>query len=252
MCAVGGYYGVESAWRPFEKQWNKILDDNGLLEHGFHAKEFYGREKGKRVPPYDTWKDEKAEKFEHRLIQAVMRSRIFPFGHGIVVSEWDDLPYDMRRFLSGGHRRKGKFLSSGAPNKSYYLPFQFCVSDAVCNSGANDKVHLFAGIDRTFSDYAGILYRQLYNDPRLQPSTKERMGTLSFPLARETPPLQTADLMVYHLYQFNLRRFRGSAQMPSTLRSLLINRRPRQAFNLLRTPEFYRLVHIAKDASASA
>src|SRR5437763_8225714 len=105
ICVVGGYYGVESAWRKFEGQWNNILENHGLLHIGFHAKNFYTREDGKRVPPYADWVDIKAEKFENRLVHAIMRSRIFPFGHGSVVAEWDALPYEMRKFLSGAHRR---------------------------------------------------------------------------------------------------------------------------------------------------
>jgi len=251
LCAVGGYYGTEEAWRKFEKQWRAILKDNGLLEIGFHAKDFYRRKDGKRVPPYADWANEKAAKFENRLIQAIMRSRIVPFGHGVVVAEWNNLPYDMRKFLSGAHRRKGKFLSSGAPAKSYYLPFQLCVSEAVCSSGAQDKVHLFAGLDRTFSDYAGILYRQLFNDPRLSQTTKDKMGTLAFPLAKDTPPLQAADLLVYQLYQFGLARFRGGARMRPILKSLLKNQRANQRFNLLRTDDFYELVTIATAGSAA-
>jgi hypothetical protein len=250
MCVVGGYYGVESAWRKFEPQWKKILKDHGLLDVGFHAKVFYRREDGKRVPPYADWADVRAEEFENRLIQAIMRSRIFPFGHGSAVAEWDALPYGMRKFLSGAHRRNGKFLSTGSPDKSYYLPFQFCVSDAVCNSGARDKVHMFAGIDRTFSKYAEILYSQLRDDPRLSDEIRDHMGTLAFPLAKETPALQACDLLVYQLYRFQLARLKGPARKRPILTSLLKNRRPAQRFNLFKTSDFYGLVKLAEDRSA--
>lgn len=250
ICVVGGYYGIESAWRKFEGQWNKILEGHELLEIGFHAKDFYRREDGKRVPPYADWSDDKANKFENRLLQVVMRSRIFPFGHGSVVPEWNALPYDTRKFLSGAHRRNGKFMSTGSPDKSYYVPFQFCVADAACSSGVRDKVHMFAGIDRTFSRYAEILYRQLRDDPRLSDETRDKMGTLAFPLAKETPALQASDLLVYQLYRFLLARLKGPARKRPILIWLLKNRRPEQHFNLFRTDDFLGIVKLAQDQSA--
>ena len=75
VCAVGGFYGHEAAWRKFEGQWNKIVSDYPeLKDKGFHARRFFARENGKRVGPYEDWSDDKADKFLNRLVQCVMRN----------------------------------------------------------------------------------------------------------------------------------------------------------------------------------
>lgn len=246
ICVVGGFYGTQAAWRKFELQWNKILQDHELGNIGFHAKDFWGRDKGKRVPPYSQWNDAKADKFLDRLIQAVMRNRIFPVGHGVLVSDWDALELDTRKWFTGAKYRFGKFLTHGCPKKCYYLPFQFCVLDSARNSGTTDKIHFFAGLDRTFSGYAKLIYEQMTVDQRLPPRVCHQLGQISFPLSKHTPGIQAADMLVYQLYQLNKSRLIGNAKISPVLNKLIHNRKNRQNFMLLMTKQFREIIEVAK------
>jgi hypothetical protein len=236
ICTVAGYYGTQAAWGKVEREWRKVLADHNLEPCGFHAKEFWARTPdGQRVPPYDGWDDAKAEKYIDRLVQVIQRNRIFPFGHGVVVAHWNAFPLEDRKAMTGASFKNGRFTSSGSPRKSYYLPFLLCVLDSLRNSGTTEKVHFFAGLDRTFSNYARVLYNDVSANQLLP--RRDLLGTLAFPLSKDTPPLQVADLLVYQLYRHNVSRFSGAVAKPETLKRLLKNRLPQQGFTLFDTKE---------------
>jgi hypothetical protein len=238
VCVVGGYYGSQAAWRKFEKEWNKIIASYPELQNrGFHAKEFFRRENGKRVGVYADWDDDKARKFLDRLVQAIMRNRIFPIGYAIVVQDFLDLPLPDRKWLTGAKfTLGGKCVTSGCPRKSYYVPFQFCVLDSARMSGATqiDKIHFFAGLDRSFHEYASSLYNYLFNDVRLQASIQDLLGGIHYPLAKDTPGIQGADLLVYRLYRFAQEKLEAKKNLPNPplLAKLIKNRKPEQRFTL--------------------
>ena len=228
ICVVAGYYGTHAAWRKFEGEWRVILRKYGLESHGFHAKEFWGHKNGKRVPPYDGWTDEKASSFIDSLVQTITRNRIFPVGNAIIVGEWNALSLDQRRSLSGAEFKNGRFVSSGSPNKPYYIPFLFCVYNSVNHSGTTEKVHFFAGLDKDFSKYAVVLYQGILKDERIL--VRDLLGNIDFPLSKDTPPLQAADLLAYQLYQHNLVRFHRSTTKSPILERIIKHRRPDQSF----------------------
>jgi hypothetical protein len=132
--------------------------------------------------------------------------------------------------MTGASYKNGRFTSSGSPRKSYYLPFLFCVIDSLKNSGAIDKVHFFAGLDKTFSNYARVLYKQVSESPLLPRG--DLFGTLAFPLSKDTPPLQAADLLVYLIYRHNVARFRMEVSKSPILQKLLKHKRRDQTFLL--------------------
>jgi hypothetical protein len=206
VCIVAGYYGGQAAWRKFENEWNAILSEySGLADYGFHAKEFFGRNGEKRVGKYKGWSDEQARTFLNRLVQAIVRNRIFPIGYGVVVEDFLALPLVSRQWLTGAKFRKsdGKVVTSGCPSKSYYLPFNFCMLKSAKLSNANsvDKIHFFVGLDRSFHEYASDLYKHTLVDDRLEESHRDLLGTIAYPLSKDTPGIQAADLLAYRLYR---------------------------------------------------
>jgi hypothetical protein len=206
VCVVAGYYGSQVSWRRFEHQWNKVLADYPeIAAKGFHAKVFFGRDDGQRVAEYKGWSEDKANKFLERLLQTIIRNRIFPIGYGIVVKDFDSLPLQGRLWLTGAkfNKTSGVVIEGGCPSKSYYVPFQFCVLKAATKSNATmeDKFHCFAGIDRTLSGYADEFWRILRVDDRLPLDLRDRLGTIAFPASRDTPGIQAADLVANRLYK---------------------------------------------------
>jgi hypothetical protein len=244
LCVVAGYYGTKAAWEIFERQWRSVLRNHHIEQVGFHAKRFWKRTKtGERVPPYTGWNDETANRFLERLVQTVLRNRIFPFGYGVVEEDWMRLPLNARRILTGATYRRGRFSSSGSPNRSYYLPFIFSLSASLARSGAAEvaeKVHFFVGLDRTLSGYARDLYRRALEDPRVREPFRNLFGTLSFPLSKDTPQLQAADLLAHRLYSDYMQSLNGSKPTGEITRLLVRNQR--QVFELLDTPTLEELL----------
>src|SRR5262245_21935957 len=109
VCVVSGYHAPETSWRDFEKRWNATLQPAGMLECGFHSREI-------------NWNDPDSLKLVESLVECIEQSDIFPLGKGIVVREWDRLPLNDRRWLSGGLNNGRKWIRQGSPDKSYYLP----------------------------------------------------------------------------------------------------------------------------------
>ena len=206
VCVVAGYYASHASWKPFENQWNKVLGDYPeITAKGFHAKVFFGRDAGQRVGEYKGWSDEKATKFLERLVQTIIRNRIFPIGYGVIVKDFDSLPLQSRLWLTGAKfdKTSGVVIEGGCPSKSYYVPFQFCVLKAAKKSNATieDKFHCFAGIDRTLSGYADEFWKILRVDERLPLELRDRLGTIAFPASKDTPGIQAADLLTNRLYK---------------------------------------------------
>ncbi len=257
VCVVAGFYGTEAAWRRFETQWQNIIGDYPeLADEEFHAKIFFKRVKGKRVGPYKDWDDAKAAKFLERLIQAIMRNRIFPIGYAIVVQHFLDLPQKTREWFTGAKFTiHGRRVSSGSPKRSYYLPFQFTVLEAAKTCGTKEKIHFFVGLDRSFDEYAVDLYKYLLDDSvRLPDLYRSALGNISFPLAKDTPGLQAADLLAYRLYRYAQDliaaiKAKHEITLPPLLKRLLKNRKPHQMFDLLDGPKLSR---ISKEAQNMA
>lgn len=227
VCVVAGYYGSQASWRRFESQWNKVLSCYPEVEaEGFHAKVFFGEKDGARSGPYKGWSDEKARKFIERLLQTITRNRIFPIGYGVIVDDFLDLPKHIRLWLTGAKfsPKSGKWISGGCPSRSYYLPFQFCVLKSVEKSRANpiDKIHFFAGLDRTFSEYANELYKFLHEDDRLPKETRDKLGQISYPLSKDTPGIQAADLFSNRLYRRALYAIKNPDSNPTELLEILM------------------------------
>jgi uncharacterized protein DUF3800 len=247
VCVVAGYYGSQSAWRTFERHWNRIIEDYPELHDcGFHATRFFKRVKGKRIGHYKDWTDDKARHFLDRLVQAVMRNRIFPISYAIVVEDFLSLPLVTRKWLTGAQfRPDGKCVTSGCPKKSYYLPFSLCILDSARMSGANpvDKIHFFAGLDRSFYRYANALYKFILVDSRLPASIKGLLGQIGYPLAKDTPGLQAADLLAYRFYRFALDKIETKTNIPTPplLSKLIKNRKSRQRFDLFESTRLQKL-----------
>jgi hypothetical protein len=206
VCVVAGFYGEQQSWRDFENRWNAVITDYPELEgEGFHAKRFYARNHGKRVGKYRNWTDERAESLLERLVVCITSSNvIFPIAYAALVDDFLALPLQSRQWLTGAkfNKKNGRVISGGCPNKPYYLPFTFCVLKSAEKSATapGDKTNVFVGLDRTFHGYASSLYKFLLVDDRLSESVRSKLGTLTNPLAKDTPGIQAADLIAYTMY----------------------------------------------------
>jgi hypothetical protein len=140
------------------------------------------------------------------LAEAIARCKIHPVAQGVLVDDFFKLTLNQRRFLTGATLTpEGRLIDSGNPNKPYFSPFQPLVRRVLTHSAS--KVHFFFGLDRPFGEYATGLYSTLKNNPAHP--FREKFGDIAFPLAKETSPLQAADLLVYLVYSHMLERLKS-------------------------------------------
>jgi len=224
LCVIAGFFGGPGQWRKFEPLWKRALADFDV--ECFHSEEFRAKDtKGNRIGPYVGWTAERDQAFLDRLVSAVVRYKIHPIASGIIVTDFRAYSLDERRYLTGAEIRRGKFRTSGCPSKPYFLPFQSCLQRICDHAGVSAKAHFFFGSDRTFSEYALSLFKHLQKIAK--PELRIKLGTIAFPLAKDTPALQAADLLSYTMYQEGLERLKMNSwnTSPGPLLRALMQRR---------------------------
>jgi hypothetical protein len=200
FCVVAGYFGHRNHWRHFEVAWKCALGEFGLSLADFHTKDLL-KSKAKRPLLF-------------KLAKIVGNYPIYPVSMGIVVGDFNSLTLEQRKWLTGATLRKGEVRSSGSPNKPYYVPFLMCLMRITTYAKPGSRVRFFFGLDRTFADYAGKLYAQIKTgekNPRSEWRTKWALGDIDFPMAKETPQLQAADLLTHLTYLHMVERHKEQA-----------------------------------------
>lgn len=191
LCVIAGYFGGPGQWRKFEAKWLKALAASNIPLDQFHAMNLMKRHKY-----FYGWKDAEHHAALDRLSNAIASSNIHPVSVGLFVDDFLTLSTSQRRFLTGATVKGTELVSSGSPNSPYFMPFQACIKQVVSYAAVGGKVHFFFGLDRPAGKYASALYAIIKNGK--QPDdTRRRLGDISFPLAKETPELQAADLLAY-------------------------------------------------------
>ena len=199
FCVVAGYVGSVAHWKKFEPAWKKELEKTGIPE--FHAKRFFAKDDktGLRVGDYKGWDDSKANAFLNSLLETIARYKLRALASSVSVPLFLSYSEDERRFLTGGQYWNGKWKRSGAPTKSYYLPFQHCVIEATTHCPVSDKVHYFFDLNKQLSPWAGEMYRDLLLSENLK--VRPQLGQISFPTGSDAVGLQAADLICYIVNQ---------------------------------------------------
>ena len=201
VCMIAGYFGGRSQLRKLEIEWLRVLKKFNFPLQDFHAK--------------DLLKQRKHEPMLLALSQAIAEQRkVHPVSLGIVVEHFNLFPIELRRWMTGGrvNRNTHKWIDSGCPSKPYFCPFVRCLQIVTDCAPVGGKAHFFFGLDRSFSDYATQLFKQIKEQINKgiygsEWTSKGRLGEPSFPLAAETPQLQAADLFVHLNYQRALQNY---------------------------------------------
>ena len=166
FCILAGYVGGVGQWRRFERNWKKILARYKVNE--FHAKRFFQRDnRGKRLDEYVSWTDEKADAFIRELIHCIISVKVYPLSCSLVKADWNKLGYGERRYLTGGTFNAGKFTTSGAPSKAYFVPYSFCIYMATDFCGRGQKVHFAFDLNNDLHGYSREYFKHLKNLPSL-------------------------------------------------------------------------------------
>lgn len=190
-CVIAGYCGGGGQWRRFEADWRRCVRDFGLELRHLHALDLMKRRKA-----FFRWDVGRRDAFLGELTSAIRRYRIYPVSVGLVLADFWAASELERRFFTGATVNGGKLITSGCPNRPYFVNFQRCVKNVVSYAAVGGKCQFFFGLDRPFAKYATALW-EIIKKSRQPDPTRERLGTIEFPLATESPPLQAADLLAY-------------------------------------------------------
>lgn len=231
VCTLAGYFGSERQWNKFDRQWQKALQDAGLDE--FHATRFWSHWKGQPIKEYATWGKERSKAFILQLLGIIGSYRIFPVGASVVMRDWESLSQDEKSVLTGAtYDHKGKLVTSGAPNKTYFLPFLDCVHAAASYCNPGHLMHCSFDRNDYFSSY-GLDYFNFLKS--LGTETSKRLGEPFFPDSKRATPLQAADLLAYELNRYmhaRMARGMGLLSINSILHRAAKNSRSKHDFKL--------------------
>lgn len=238
VCAIAGYWGSVRKWKRFEERWKKIIADAAEPSmKEFHSTEFWNSE-GKRKGVFANWSNAKADKFIDDLTACIVESRIYPASAMLEVDAWNRLNQYERKFLTGAKYDAGTktWDTHGAPNKTYFLPFQLALITPTANCSPGLHVHYTFDLNKQFKNHALELFSLLKNDKNI--ISRHRFGNIDFENGENAVGLQAADLFAYQSYKFGkIRAARNTPalahELPPLLRRLVTNARTDDDFPFL-------------------
>jgi uncharacterized protein DUF3800 len=192
ICVIAGYFGGRGQWRKFEEDWKALLAEFDVPIAQFHSNKLL-----KRKGFFADWTDSKYGKFMAAAVSTIIQYKIHPIAQGIFVHDYYLFNEEQRRFLTGAilHNGRGILVTTGNPNKPYFMPFQQLVKKVASHAPVGGKAHFFFGTDRIFSEYAALLMGQMRDNPDMP--FHERLGSVVFPSAKESVHLHPADFLAY-------------------------------------------------------
>ena len=241
-CIVAGYYADPSKWAIFESAWKEVLRRERIKE--FHAKVFFGpRLKGSL---YEGWDESRWTEFLGDLLIAIVESGICPVGASLVMEDWKRLSLDERKFLTGAAYapKRKKFLTSGAPGKPYFVPFQDCITRVATSCAEGEKAHFFFAQNGQLAGYAVNLYQLIQRHPL---PFEDHLGDLTFTSPRRSVHLQAADLLCYLLAKhMPMRLMDKNAAVSPYLKRAMTNAKSRMDFPIYNKNELLQEIENSK------
>jgi hypothetical protein len=204
-CIISGYIASPRQWLSFEAAWQRVLAEFDVPY--FHSKEFFNRSQGHGV--YKHLSSAEAMRFLRALLATMQTHRLSPIGGAVDVQAFDALTLGERRFLTGGNfTESGRWLSSGAPSKPYYLGLQHFVVEALMVAKPHTKVHLVFDRQHVLSARAVQTLQEIVSLPPESPWREthhldlSRISSMQFANSTEEPALQLADLHTHAWYSY--------------------------------------------------
>jgi hypothetical protein len=228
VCVIAGYFGGHGKWKKFRADWKAVLRDFGVPMEEFHAKDIFPKPKDFFHPKLGQWGGD-IEPFREAVADVIASHKhIHPVSIGIVVDDFWSFSEDARRYFTGATVRNGELVTSGCPNKPYFVPFQRCLIQICDRASIGSRADFSFGLDRSFAGYArelfdGMKVSDIRSDefPQFRVEWKDRLGVSKYPLAKETPQLQAVDFLACLSYHHMLE---CSPQVVTALPSPLLSK----------------------------
>jgi hypothetical protein len=214
FCVVAGWVASERNWRLFQDRW--VRASGGVP---FHGTKFFGRTpQRERVGAYKEWTDVAAHQYLSRLVDAIISSELRAIGSLVDVAAFNALSLDDRKWLTGAkwNRQQQRWVTTGSPDKPYYLGFIECLESAALHVKRKDLlVNFFFDQQHILAPWA----EQFFRTAKTQTYTtlSKRLGSLTFRSKEGVGGLQAADLLAHYIY----RRFARTAARRSDLRDIM-------------------------------
>ena len=124
----------------------------------------------------------------------IRRHRIWPVGSAVVLSDWNDLTLDERRYLTGGVYEDGQFRIGGAPLKQYFVAFLFAVHNIAAHCDDGHVVDFVIDESKTLNGYALEYFERIRTSNF---GHAHKLGTIKSADSRSHSGLQAADLLAF-------------------------------------------------------
>jgi len=248
FCGLLGYVASPRQWAKFRPEWRSIVGAGKEL----HSQKFFQREAWtSSKSPYRGWTGPKARAYLDKLLHVIHSFDVRPIGHAYHIEDFKGLTNAERMILTGATRQtrtrvrvfdvgtkvdiSDKFLSSGSPERIYFLGFQYFVTEAL-RRVPDDVIVNFVFDERPdVMARATDTFKEMKRTSR--PEITNRVGLLSFGDSVKYEPLQAADLYAYVWY----RVLHGSVTEPlKHAYERLIRKRP--TIGVARTYDYRRLI----------
>lgn len=221
-CVVAGYWAGVNEWRRFERQWNRVLKREGIVE--FKANEFWLRLPGNvRVGPYKGWTDERHAKFINDLLSVISDAKITPFGCGVLGAEWSAQPADLKSLYTSA--------SCERHAKSMLLPFQRNIYRAASYCLPGVTMHFV--FDESTEAHVKSAITNCYSNLKMQAAgdrLRSHLGEITFADSDQAAPLQAADLLAYEMHRFAKKPKRDLSDMRVEYRRALVHFKTKEDF----------------------
>lgn len=215
-CVVAGYFGKIGPWRRLERGWRDAARKFSVPVAEIHAKDLVTK-----TGFFHKWAVEKQTEFLNVLVRVVVDSGIHPVATGVSVPDFFSLSEKHRKFVTGATWDGKRFISSGSPNKPYFMLFTECTKVVQKYTPLGQRARFFCGLGKPVEGYA----REVFAEYRFRPSSEQKLGTIAFPLASKTPHLQAADLFSYLAYRYMLDHKEWNVSPSGPLAMLIRNRK---------------------------
>lgn len=192
--AVGGFVATGLQWVKFSKEWNAVLDSEGV--DVFHATALE-TEQGRRGTVYEKWPKAKREQFQADLLSVIRRNLYREVGVGISQNVFDCVMTPERV------KRHGDIYRVAA-----LMAMLNVINYSINHFGVASSVTIERG-----GNYYGVL-NDVYDWLSERRGYAEHMVNTAFskqPKSRQFPQLQAADYLVFnlakevsHLFDFDL------------------------------------------------
>lgn len=200
ICVIAGYWANGNQWKWFRRRWLGVLANYAFPLEDFHATDVI------RATDHRPMLEE--------LVKVIATYHLYPVTVGIVVPDFWSFTAKQREFMTGAtlSPKSGRFSESGAPTRPYFVPFGTALQMVTNRTKPGHTANFFFGLDRPMARYAEIVFEAI-KDLGYRPGTawysQGRLGKPRFPIAKQTPELQAADLLALLSYRHMCERYKA-------------------------------------------